>query len=160
MIKKEKYAKFGQKGLYKRFKIAALAGDLNNIRYFLLVENLDIHYHNDFVFRIACKKGYLHVVKYLLTSEDLTEHADIHANNELGLRKACEGGHLEVVKYLTISPDLKNHANIDSVDKLLLKTVQAHKYQELEKFLLYFKLENKLPPKLTSINLSSHTIKI
>ena len=160
LTKKEKYAKFGLKGLYKRFKLAALSGDLNNIRYFLLVEKLDIHYHNDFVFRIACKKGYLPVVNYLLTSEELTEHSDIHANNELGLRKACEFGHLEVVKYLTMSPDLKEQANIEAINDSVMKTVKTHKNPALEQFLLYFKLDQKLAPKLNDKTLSSQTMKI
>lgn len=160
MEKKAKYAQFGLKGLNKRFKLAALSGDLNQIRYFLLVEKLDIHYQNDFVFRMACKKGYLEVIKYLLTSEELTEHSDIHANNELGLRKACEFGHLEIIQYLTISPELTEHANVDCVDNLLIKTVKYKKYQEVENFLLYFQLNKKLPPKLSNNLLSLHTFKI
>ena len=55
----------------------------------------------------ACKNDDLDIVKYLLTSPELTEHADIHASNNLGFIKACFYGHLEVVKYLLTSHELK-----------------------------------------------------
>ena len=60
----------------------------------------------------ACKSGRLEVVKYLLTSPELTEHANIHAENDLGFRSACVQGHLEVVQFLLTSPELKEHADI------------------------------------------------
>ena len=63
----------------------------------------------------ACEQGRLEVVKYLLTSPELTEHADIHARNDEGFIWACRSGHLEVIKYLIID------MNID-------KTIQIEKY--------------------------------
>ena len=60
----------------------------------------------------ACENGQLEVVKYLLTSPELTEHADIHTENDLGFRLACEEGRLEVVKYLLASDELTEHAKI------------------------------------------------
>ena len=60
----------------------------------------------------ACAQGQLEIIKYLLTSAELTEHADIHAENDLGFRSACLEGRLELVKYLLTSPDLKEHADI------------------------------------------------
>ena len=59
----------------------------------------------------ACDQGHLEVVKYLLTSAELT-HADIHAENDWGFIWACAKGHLEVVKYLLTSPELTEHADI------------------------------------------------
>ena len=63
----------------------------------------------------ACENGQLEVVKYLLTSAELTEHANIHARNDEGFIWACRYGHLEVIKYLIID------MNID-------KTIQIEKY--------------------------------
>ena len=37
----------------------------------------------------ACKNDNLDIVKYLLTSSELTEHADIHAADDLGFIVAC-----------------------------------------------------------------------
>lgn len=142
--KKQKYANFGLKGLNKRFKLAALSGDLQNIQYFLLIEKLDIHFDNDFVFRIACKKGYLHILQYILTSEALTEHANIHVSNDIGFRKACMFGHLEVVKYLTTSNELTDHANVYAHNNEGLQMAQQNNNKELEKFLLFFKLDQLL----------------
>ena len=63
----------------------------------------------------ACVQGQLEIIKYLLTSPELTEHADIHSRNDLGFIWACRCGHLEVIKYLIID------MNID-------KTIQIEKY--------------------------------
>ena len=63
----------------------------------------------------ACYQGHLDVVKYLLTSPELTEHADIHARSDWGFIWACFHGHLEVIKCLIID------MNID-------KTTQIEKY--------------------------------
>ena len=59
----------------------------------------------------ACKNDDLDIVKYLLTSPELTEHADIHAQDDLGFKWACRYGHLEVVKCLIIDMniDKKNY---------------------------------------------------
>lgn len=149
LAKKEKYAGFGIKGLTKRFTQAALSGNLKNIRYFLLVEKLDIHFNNDFVFRMACKKGYLEVVRYVLTSEELTEHCDIHSQVDLGFRKACEFGQLSIVQYLTTSSELKEHANVYAKDNIALTLAKTNGNQELQKYLLYFKLDQKFEQKFT-----------
>ena len=64
----------------------------------------------------ACKNDDLDIVKFLLTSAELTEHADIHALNDLGFRNACGQGRLEVVKYLLTSAELTEHADIHAKD--------------------------------------------
>ena len=71
----------------------------------------DIHSGDELGFRMACEKGHLEVVKYLLTSPELIEaghtFANLHAVNEAGFRWACAYGHLEIVKYLLTSHQLK-----------------------------------------------------
>ena len=60
----------------------------------------------------VCAQGHLEVVKYLLTSPELTEHADMQAENDGGFIWACRYGHLESVKYLLTSLELKEHVDI------------------------------------------------
>ena len=61
----------------------------------------------------ACQNNDLDIVKYLLTSAELTEHADIHAKYDLGFRSACDRGHLEVVKYLIIDMNIEKTTHIE-----------------------------------------------
>ena len=66
----------------------------------------------------VCEKGNLNIVKYLLTSPELTEHAYInYKNNNDGwnaLTLTCEYGYLDIVKYLLTSSELKEHIDIHS----------------------------------------------
>ena len=55
----------------------------------------------------ACRDGHLEVVKYLLTSAELTEHADIHYQDDLGFIWACLNRRLEVIKYLIIDMNIE-----------------------------------------------------
>ena len=61
----------------------------------------------------VCAQGHLEVVKYLLTSAELTEHADIHALNDLGFIWACLDGRLEVIKYLIIDMNIEKTIHIE-----------------------------------------------
>lgn len=56
--------------------------------------------------RLACKKGYLAIVKLLVKN-----NANIHIDDDNPLQLACENGHEEVVKFL-----IANNANIQSYD--------------------------------------------
>ena len=62
----------------------------------------------------ACYEGRLEVVKYLLTSPELTENVDIHAENDWGFRIACEQGRLEVVKCLIIDMNIDKTTHIET----------------------------------------------
>jgi len=61
----------------------------------LLSEGADVHYHNDFPLQIAADAGNLEIVKCLLAAG-----ANVHADGELALQWAATEGHFEVVKYL------------------------------------------------------------
>ena len=65
------------------------------------------------VFINSCYQGHLDVVKYLLTSPELTEHADIHARSDLGFIWACIHRHLEVIKYLIIDMNIEKTTQIE-----------------------------------------------
>ena len=84
----------------------------------------------------ACAQGQLEIIKYLLTSAELTEHADIHAENDLGFRNACYQGHLEIVKYLLTSAELTEHADIHSRNDLGFRSACLAGHLEIVKYLL------------------------
>ena len=84
----------------------------------------------------ACENGRLEVVKYLLTSPELTEHADIHTENDLGFRLACEEGRLEVVKYLLASDELTEHADIHAENDRGFRSACYKGRLEVVKYLL------------------------
>ena len=84
----------------------------------------------------VCAQGHLEVVKYLLTSPELTEHADIHAKYDLGFRGACENGRLEVVKYLLTSPELTEHVDIHAKDDLGFRSACYEGRLEVIKYLI------------------------
>ncbi len=144
LTKKEKYKGFGNKAFYKRFKNAVMSGHLHTIRYLVLVENISIRYDNDFVFRIACKKGYLDIVEYCLTNNELKEHCNINIDNDVGIIKACEFNHLHIVKFLLSSDKLIKKSNVFCRDGKLFQISQQNNHFELQKYLLNFKLEKNL----------------
>lgn len=82
---------------------------------------------------MACQSGHIDIVKYLLTSPELTVHADIaHLSNfDTCLHYACMKGHIDIVKYLTSSLELKEHAIMDN-DALCC----AENYLDVVQFLL------------------------
>lgn len=82
----------------------------------------------------ACEKGKLELVKYLLTSSELTIHAEIGARDGLGFKRACEFGKLDTVKYLLTSTDLKEHSNIK--DELAFSWACAGGHLDTVKYLL------------------------
>ena len=84
----------------------------------------------------ACKNDDLDIVKYLLTSPELTEHADIHAKYDLGFIWACREGHLEVFKYLLTSADLKDHADIHASNNLGFRWACDQGHLEVIKYLI------------------------
>lgn len=59
----------------------------------------------------ACREGDLEVVKFLLTSPDLTFLANIQESNNDPIFQACDYGHKEIIEYLLASHELKEHAD-------------------------------------------------
>lgn len=89
-----------------QFTKACETGNLDTVKHLLTEELADIHTRDDLGVRIACMKGHLEIVQYLLTSPELTEHANIHALNDTGFYCACAFGETPVIQYLLTSPDL------------------------------------------------------
>lgn len=84
---------------------------------------------------LACEKGWIEEVIYLLTSDELLLHSYIN-NEGYPLKKACQFGHLEIVKYLLTSPDLKEHANIIVKDNMALNLACQNGHLDVVKYLL------------------------
>lgn len=64
-------------------------------------KKIDIHVHNEWIFRNACENGYWKIVRYLWRiSKNIDDIIDIHANNDWSLRYACKYEHSLVVKFL------------------------------------------------------------
>lgn len=89
---------------------ATYYGYIDIIKFFLssplLKSNIDIHFNNDYPFRIACENNNLEMVQYYLTSPDLKEHADPYAYDHYGFRYACSNHHMDVIKYLCSIPTI------------------------------------------------------
>ncbi len=84
----------------------------------------------------ACEMGNLDLVRYVLTSPELTEHADINVHEDLGLQRACKFGHLKIVKYLLTSKQLKKHADIHNEKGLALRWACTYGQLDVVKYLL------------------------
>lgn len=67
---------------------------------------------------LACAYGQLDIVKYLLTSNDISKNPDINSPNCMGFEMACKNGWLDIVKYLTSSSNLKNCIEIETIEDI------------------------------------------
>lgn len=77
----------------------------------------DIHFSNEYVFRIFCKNGNIVMAKYLYNKYPTI---NIHAKNEYAFRKACEYGYLELSKWLY---EIDNIVNIHICNDIILQRV-------------------------------------
>lgn len=104
-------------------------------------------------FLIACRKGDLDGVIYVLTSNDLPKHANIHVNDDEPFRVACEYGHLDIVKFLTTSTKLEEHSNIHAyMDNGFIQAMKNGNLDIVE-FLIYeCKIEQTDPIKYAILN--------
>lgn len=95
-------------------------------------ETVDI----DSQFIIACSKGELDKVDFLLTSDRLERHTSIHAQNDEGFVQACQNGRLEVVEYLLTSKKLKKHSHIQADDYAGFITACQEGHLDIVQYLL------------------------
>lgn len=63
--------------------------------------NIDVHYKNDWIFRVVCNRGNLEMAKWLVEIGNI----DIHQNNDVifksAFKNACEkNSNFEIVKWL------------------------------------------------------------
>jgi sulfur relay (sulfurtransferase) DsrC/TusE family protein len=84
-------------------------GYMKDIRKWTNQCNINIHWCDEYGFRLACEQGYLNIVEYLTNFYETSNTIiDIHINEEEGFRTACSNGHYNIIKYLVNL--YKNHS--------------------------------------------------
>jgi hypothetical protein len=90
----------------------------------------------------ACQFGELDKVKYLLTSEKLSQHADISCRDNNPLTMASLGGHIKVIDYLLFSPELKKHPDIHADKDILFHyLLDAKKFDIIKHYIFELNIE-------------------
>lgn len=75
----------------------------------------------------ACKEGGIDLIKYLLTSDELSRNAQL---TDDCFSAACLYNHLNIIKYFLTSPDLEEHRDLHFHCNYTL--IKAAKYGNLE----------------------------
>lgn len=130
-----------------------------------LYKNLDFTKWKNTLFNInsiddelifGCGNGKLDIVKYVLTSPELSKHANIHYENEAALTMACSHGHIEIIDYLLNSTELEDHSSHDIFKlEIITKAVYDGQLSVIEYFLNHPKFESQA---IKSFN--NHTLSI
>jgi hypothetical protein len=80
-----------------KFNIAIAIGDLPEVTRMSHVDGVDVTAQDNYAVRLACTKGHLGVVRYLV---EQCPGVDVTADDNYALRWTCGFGHLDVVRYL------------------------------------------------------------
>lgn len=99
---------------YKPFRLAAEYGHLNIVK--KLIKCSDIHANNDDALFEACRNGYIHIVRYLIS-----KGANIHALDDQALLIAAYNRHLDVVEVL-----IKAGANVKANNNIIKQYKDNH----------------------------------
>jgi len=102
--------------LYLDTDRAELASPFNNCLFFnacqtnnrlcrLLIKkynDINIHAHDEYAFRLSCKYGHLETSQWLIELSKQSQFGliNIHADNECAFRWSCHNGHLETSQWL------------------------------------------------------------
>ena len=83
-----------------------IRGNLDDIKKILATDNnIHVKCFRNYGFRLACRYGHLHIVKYVLslykTHKNDGSKINLQIKIELGIIWAYSRGHLNIVKYLT-----------------------------------------------------------
>lgn len=90
----------------------------------------------------ACEGGSIEVVRYLLTSSELTDHANINTRDEMPLCTAYKNDHLELIHYLLTSPELIKHANVYNEDNNIFnKAIQDSNIKIIDYLIFDYKIK-------------------
>lgn len=90
----------------------------------------DIQYNLNHALYIACNNYKFHIIKYVLTSPEISLHADIHYNNDCVIHAATSNGGYHIVEYLLTSPELKEHINIYNSINEVFENMLLELYKE------------------------------
>jgi hypothetical protein len=122
-------------------------GNLELIKWLFTLDNKpDIHYQDDFPFRIVCSKNYFDIAKFLITLDD---KPDIHARNDEAFRMICFNNNIDFAKWMF---NLDNKPNIRENDDEAFITACTKNYIELsiwlsnlcDKYYIIIENDNKI----------------
>ena len=132
--------------IYNAFQTSCIQGHLELAKWLkdlgetIRYSKVNIHLHDDFVFRVVCSKGQIDIAKWLI---DLGENhcydkINIHFQNEYCFEKACKEGQIKIAKWLI---DLgENHGygkiNIHDGDDYIFKTCCNYHQIDIAKWLI------------------------
>lgn len=72
---------------------------------------IDLHWNKEYVFVLACEKGYLEFAQWLISQEPTHGAINIHARHSRAFQSACRNRHLSIARWLlTLEP---THGAID-----------------------------------------------
>lgn len=120
----------------QEFIQACLTGELSTVKSYLknCPENIDWQQGKGLI--NAAQNGHLKVVKYLLTSPDLTTHSKIQSQKHGAFRLSARFGHLETVEYLLTSPELTKNSTVRADNDYALRLSAQHQQWHVVKYLL------------------------
>ncbi|BCS83549.1 putative ankyrin repeat protein [Cotonvirus japonicus] len=93
---------------------------------FLISQGMDITQYNNLLFRYACEKGYLNVVKFLIAKGSNIQDYDNEA-----IQLASRNGHFNVVTFL-----VKNKANVTANNNYAIQMACKYGHHKIAKFLI------------------------
>jgi len=93
-----------------------------DIMKWLLIEGADIHHENEKCFITACSSGKINIVKYLIENDFAI---NIHANNEKAFKDSYYNGHLEIIELLMSLND-KPYIHDNNDEAFSFVCVQGH----------------------------------
>lgn len=101
-------------------------GNLELIKWlFTLDDKPDIHYQDDFPFRIVCSKNYFDIAKFFIT---LDHKPNIYSRNDEAFRMVCFNNNIDFAKWIF---NLDDKLNIRENDDEAFRTACTKKYIEL-----------------------------
>ena len=136
---KDSGGKIDLNNLTKSFFRFCSAGDLESIKKILSknsVKELDCENKG---LKYAAMYGNLNIIKYLLTSDELSTHSTLLYEKDTicALGYACEYNQLEIVKYLLTSSELKKPSNVHHIDDYPFITSVVRGNLDVIKYLIF-----------------------
>lgn len=113
----QEYGGLSKSDLNLKFSNSCEFGDIHSVKYLLasdeLKEHADVHFSEDFGFRIACRKGHLDIVRYLTCSPNLKEHAIINADDDYAFKWAVYHKHYDIIRFLIFELNIAKSFSIE-----------------------------------------------
>jgi hypothetical protein len=100
------------------FNLACKNNQLKLIEYFLTDRNAqvfhDVHLKSSKGIVLASQRGYLDIVKFLVSSNKIKKHSDIHADNDILFITAYSAKRENIIEYLILDHNLEKTKAIEA----------------------------------------------